>query len=43
MVDIVKAVNEALGNDAAGYEAPWDIVCEKMGGTRTPTQCRKKW
>lgn len=40
---IVQEVNEQVGNDPLGYEAPWDIVSEKMGGLRSRMQCRKKW
>ncbi|ORY31841.1 hypothetical protein BCR39DRAFT_525659 [Naematelia encephala] len=43
LVKCVKEANTSLGMDPLGAEAPWDIVCEKMGGTRTRTQCRKKW
>lgn len=36
-------MNTALGHDPLSAEAPWEVVCEKMGRTRTTTQCRKKW
>jgi len=42
-VRFVGEANEAMGRSASDREAPWDIVCEKMGGSRTRTQCRQKW
>jgi hypothetical protein len=43
LIEVVKNVNTAVGNDPLGHEAPWDIVEERMGGTRSRMQCRKKW
>jgi hypothetical protein len=43
LIECIKDVNTALGHDPLSAEAPWEIVCEKMGRTRTTTQCRKKW
>jgi hypothetical protein len=43
LIEIVKNVNTTVGNDPLGHEAPWDIVEERMGGTRSRMQCRKKW
>jgi hypothetical protein len=43
LIECIKDVNTALGHDPLSAEAPWEIVCEKMGRTRSTTQCRKKW
>ncbi|GFZ50527.1 hypothetical protein JCM24511_08284 [Saitozyma sp. JCM 24511] len=43
LIECIKDVNTALGHDPLSAEAPWEVVCEKMGRTRTTTQCRKKW
>lgn len=43
LIEIVRNVNTTVGNDPLGHEAPWDIVEERMGGTRSRMQCRKKW
>lgn len=43
LVDAIRELNEALGEDPLGSEAPWDEVAAKLGRTRTRTQCRKKW
>lgn len=40
---IIKDVNESVGNEPLGHEAPWDIVSDRMGGSRSRMQCRKKW
>ena len=39
----VKETNKALGRHPTDPEAPWDLISEKMGSTRTRTQCRRKW
>lgn len=43
LIEAVKAANVAAGLDPLSGDTPWDVVVTNMGGTRTRTQCRKKW
>ena len=43
LLRFIRDANRAIGKDEEDGEAPWDIIAEKMGGTRNRTQCRKKW
>ena len=43
LVASIKQANEAVGQDAMSYEAPWEVVAKMMDGKRSSTACRKKW
>ncbi|EKC98622.1 nucleolus protein [Trichosporon asahii var. asahii CBS 8904] len=43
LIEAVKSANVAAGLDPLSGDTPWDVVVTNMGGTRTRTQCRKKW
>ena len=43
LAKVIKELNEATGLDPLGTEAPWDLVKQRMDGSRTRTQCRRKW
>jgi len=43
LVKCVREANRQLGRDESSLGAPWDVVCQMMGGTRTRSQCREKW
>jgi hypothetical protein len=38
-----SAVHAELGWDLAARDTPWEVVSQRFGGTRSATQCRKKW
>lgn len=43
---LIKAVTETkskIGNGLIDPDTPWDLVVKLLGGTRSMTQCRKKW
>ncbi|KAL1409128.1 RNA polymerase I enhancer binding protein [Vanrija albida] len=43
LVEIITAVHAELGWDLSARDTPWEVVSQRFGGTRSATQCRKKW
>jgi len=43
LIAAVTEANKRLGLPPTAPETPWQVVVDLMGGTRSLTQCRKKW